>query len=139
MKKIKKSQNMFGSKPINLAYVIPDRIYRRQLTEEERVEFLKMQIENSVEYIGNEFQCQLYCKMKRQDSDGNIECREIIELNRHNNLNIVSVQYWGIHEGKIYTLGMGGYIPEFHPKNDRIYEFGFKTFEFKLPEEAKIN
>ncbi len=106
----------------NLRYVIPDIIDKHLLSEEERIEFLNMQIENKVEYL-SEYGglCSIYGRtIKNKDGI------------------VIFMKYWGLYKGNIYLLGSGGYIPEFHLQDKRIYEFFLKTYDIsKLNEMLK--
>ena len=74
-----------------------------------------MQIEHTVTYSGNFYSCEIYHKYFK-NADGIM----------------ISIKYWGIYKGNIFALGSGGYIPEFHPEKERIFEFRFKTYTFLL-------
>jgi len=95
-----------------LRFVIPDAIERQHLSDEDRCRFLQMQMDNKVEYLCGHGCCEIYGKPIRNKAGV-----------------VIFMRYWGIYQGNIYSLGSGGYIPEFHPKDSRIYEFFLKTYD----------
>jgi hypothetical protein len=102
-----------------LRFVVPEAIERKLVTELERCDFHRMQINKEVEYTGCHYQCEIYYNVTRNE-DGVA----------------IFFNYWGVYNGSIYVLGSGGYIPELHERDKRMYEFFLKKYD--IPEFNKI-
>lgn len=40
--------------------------------------------------------------------------------------------YWVFNQGRMYKIGSGGYIPDLHPLEEKLFEFRMKTFDEQL-------
>jgi len=98
----------------DLEYTIPSAIFRSLATESQRTEFHRMCINKELKYSTTYCRCAIYYNVTKNDIG------EVLFFN-----------YWGMHEGDIYMLGLGGYIPIFHSEEEIIYEFCLKKYEIE--------